>query len=229
MKKLLLFLFILFAADLFGQDTLTIFLPADRLVSEVLTPKKIYKYPDFIPGKIFFRDGNFSEGKFNYNYLNGEMEFIQKDTLAIAKQQMLNIKMMTVDKDTFFYDKGYLQQVVQTPLGRLLKKQMLVVKKREKIGAYEQPSSTSAIESYGSFTDNFGNFTPGLKVRENITLVLRSDYYFGDKFNVFLLANKKNVLKTYPNKKNSINQYLQKNKVNFKNGDDLRKLLASLQ
>ena len=106
---------------------------------------------------------------------------------------------------------------------------MLVVKKREKIGAYEQPTSTSAIESYGSFTDNFGNLTPGLKVRENITMTLRSDYYFGDKFNIFLLANKKNVVKVYPGKKDRINQYLKKNKVNFKNGDDLKWLLASLQ
>ena len=207
MKKILLAFFVLFATNLFAQDSLTIFIAADRPIEEVLTPKKIYKYAEFVPGKIFFRDGNFAEGKFNYNYLNGEIEFIQKDTLAIAKQQMFNIKMMAIDKDTFFYDKGYLQQVVQTPLGKLLKRQIFVVAKREKIGAYNQPSSTSAIESYGSFTDNFGMMTPGLKVRENITLTLRSDYYFGDKYNVFLLANKKNVLKIYPNKKEKINVY----------------------
>lgn len=228
MKKLIFILSLFVAMDVFAQDTMTIFIPADRLVSEVLTPKKIYKYPEFLPGKIFFRDGNFANEKFNYNYLNGEIEFIQKDTLAIAKQQMFNIKMMVVDKDTFFYDKGYLQQVVQTPAGKLLKKQMLVVFKREKIGAYDQPTATSAIESYGSFSDAYGSFNPNLRVRENITLVLRTDYYFGDRFNVFLFANKKNLLKTYPNKKEKINQYLKQHEVDFKNGEKLKDLLESL-
>jgi hypothetical protein len=228
MKNLLFALFLFVAADIFAQDTLTIFIPADRLVSDVLTPKKMYKYDGFLPGKIFFRDGNFAEGKFNYNYLNGEIEFIEKDTLAIAKQQMFNIKMMTVDRDTFFYDKGYLQQVVGTPLGKLLKKQMLIVMKREKIGAYDQPTATSAIESYSSFSDAYGSFNPNLRVRENITLVLRTDYYFGSKFNVFLFANKKNLLKAYPNKKEQINQYFKRREVNFRNGEDLKKLLVSL-
>jgi hypothetical protein len=228
MKKLLFALFLLVAADLFAQDSLTIFIPADRLVSEVLTPKKIYKYSEFLPGKIFFRDGNFAEGKFNYNYLNGEIEFIQKDTLAIVKQQMFNIKMMTVDKDTFFYDKGYLQQVAQTPAGKLLKRQMLVVVKREKIGAYDQPTATSSIESYSSFSDAYGTFNPNLKVRENITMVLRTDYFFGDRFNVFLFASKKNLLKAYPNKKDKIDKYLKQREVNFKNGEELKKLLASI-
>jgi hypothetical protein len=228
MKKLFFVLFLLVAADLFAQDSLMIFIPADRLVSEVLTPKKIYKYSEFLPGKIFFRDGKFAESKFNYNYLNGEIEFIQKDTLAIVKQQMFNIKMMTVDKDTFFYDKGYLQQIVETPLGKLLKRQMLVVVKREKIGAYDQPTATSAIESYSSFSDAYGSFNPNLRVRENITMVLRTDYFFGDRFNVFLFASKKNLLKAYPNKKDKINQYLKQREVNFKNGEELKKLLASI-
>ena len=228
MKKLFLAICIFFATNLFAQDSLTIFIGADRNVSEVLTPNKIYKYPDFLPGRILFRNGTVADGKFNYNYLNGEIEFIKKDTLAISKNQMLNIKTVTVAGDTFFYNKGYLQQVMLMPLGKLLKKQTLVVTKREKIGGYNQPSSTSAIESYGSFTDNFGNFTPSLKIKENITLALRSDYYFGDKYNVFLPANKKNLLKSYPGKANQINQYLKQHSVNFKKEADIKKLLAIL-
>lgn len=228
MKKIFLAIAILFASRLFAQDSLTIFIPSDSVVSQVLTPKKIYKYPVFLPGKILFRDGTIAADKLNYNFLNGEIEFVKKDTLAIAKEQMFNIKMVTIDKDTFFYDKGYLQQVMQAPSGKLLKKQMLGVTKREKIGGYNQPSATSAIESYGSFTDNYGTFTPGLKIKENITLAMRSNYYFGDKFNVFLLATKKNILKLYPNRKDRINQYLKQHNINFKNEKDLKKLLVSL-
>ena len=128
----------------------------------------------------------------------------------------------------FFYDKGYLQQVIQTSVGKLLKKQMLVVVNREKIGAYNQPISASAIESYRIFSDAYGTFNPNLRVRENITLTLRTDYYFGDRFNVFLFANKKNLLKAYRARKDKINQYLTQREVNFKNVEELKTLFASL-
>ena len=74
----------------YAQDSGTIFIAADKNVSEVLTPEKIYHYPQFTNGKIFFRDGTTSQARLNYNYLNGEIEFItqEKDTLAIAKEQM---------------------------------------------------------------------------------------------------------------------------------------------
>jgi hypothetical protein len=228
MKKLLLAVLVLYSAVSYSQDSLTIFISADQQVSEVLTPKKIYKYAEFKPGRIIFRDGTFADDKFNYNFLNGEIEFIQRDTLAIAKDQMLNIRFLTLDKDTFFYDKGYLQQIVQTPSGRLLKKQMLVVSKREKIGGYNQPSQTSAIDSYGSFTDNYGVFTPNLKIHENITLVLRTDFYVADRFNTFLPANKRNLQRLFPNKQKQIDQYVKTHAINFKKAEDLKDLLAFL-
>jgi hypothetical protein len=229
MKKLLLVIFILYAATVYSQDSLTIFISADQQVSEVLTPKKIYKYSEFQPGRIIFRDGTFADDKFNYNYLNGEIEFIHRDTLAISKEQMLNIRFLTLGNDTFFYNKGYFQQVMQTSIGRLLKKQVLVVSKREKIGAYNQPSQTSAIESYGSFTDNYGVFTPNLKIHENITMVLRTDFYFADRFNTFLPANKRNLQKLFPNKKGQIDNYLKTHPINFKSANDLKNLLSSLK
>lgn len=228
MKKLLLAAAVLSSSAVYAQDSLKIFIGADQHVSDVLTPQKIYKYAEFKPGRITFRDGSVANDRFNYNYLNGEIEFIQRDTLAIAKDQMLNIRFLTVDSDTFFYDKGYLQMVAQTPFGRLLKRQMLVVTKREKIGGYNQPTQTSAIESYGSFTDNFGGFTPNLKIHENITLTLRTDYYFADRFNTFLLANKRNLQRLFPNKSKQIDSYLRTHPVNFKKPEDLTSLLAAL-
>lgn len=222
--------FLLLTNSLLAQDSTVIFIQADRTVSEVLTPDKIYEHPQFVKGKIFFRDGSLTEALLNYNYLNGEVEFIsnQKDTLAIAKQQMLNIKRVEINDHIYFYDRGYLEQVQENAIGKLLKKQMYDVIKREKIGAYNQPTSTSAIESYGSFTDNYGSFSPNLKVKENITLALRSLYYFGDKYNVFLPATKKNLLKSFPSKKRQIETYLKQHPVNFKSAEDLKTLLSSL-
>lgn len=219
---------VLYSDSIYSQDSLIIFISADRQVAEILTPQKIYKYSEFKPGRIVFRDGTFADNKFNYNYLNREIEFINRDTLAIGKDQMLNIRFLTLDKDTFFYSKGYLQQIMYINSARLLQKQALVVIKREKIGAYNLATETSAIDSYGSFTDAFGVLTPHLKIRENITLALKTEFYFADRFNTFLPANKRNLEKLFPGKKNQIENYLKTNSVNYKNPEDLKKLLASL-
>jgi len=229
MKIITLCAFVLLAQFASAQDS-TIFIAADQYVSEVATPERIYHYPNFTEGKIFFRNNTVSDARLNYNYLNGEIEFISpnNDTLAISKKQMLDIERVVIDTSTFFYNDGYLELVAQSPVGRLLKKEMYVVFKREKIGGYGQPSSTSAIDSYGSFQEAYGTRQFNLKVRENITLVLRTNYYFGDQYHVTLPANKKNLYKVFRSKKNLIDSYLADNGVDFRKSADIKKLFAFL-
>jgi hypothetical protein len=230
MKKFAFAIFMVVMNNLNAQDSLRIFIEAGRPVGEVLTADKIYQYPNFAKGKIIFKDGSKSEARLNYNYLNGEIEFINPrgDTLAIAKEQMFNIGKVYIDTDYFVYDRGYMQKIVENASGKLLKKQTLDVLKREKIGAYNQSSSTSAIDSYNSFTDDHGVFTPNLIIRENITLILKTEYFFGDQYNLVLPATKKNIVKLFPSKKHLINTYLKQNTVNFKNEADLKKLFKSV-
>jgi hypothetical protein len=229
MKIITLCVFVLLAHVACAQDS-TIFIAADQYVSEVATPERIYHYPNFIAGKIFFRNNTVSDARLNYNYLNGEIEFISpnNDTLAISKKQMLDIERVVIDTSTFFYNDGYLELVAQSAVGRLLKKEMYVVFKREKIGGYDQPSSTSAIESYSSFKESYGTRQFDLKVRENITLVLRTNYFFGDQYHAVLPANKKNLYKVFRSKKDLIDSYLANNDVDFRKPGDLKKLFAFL-
>ena len=105
---------------------------------------------------------------------------------------------------------------------------MYVVAKREKIGGYGQPSSTSAIDSYGSFQESYGTRQYNLKVRENITLVLRTNYFFGDRYHVILPVNKKNLYKIFRSKKDRIDSYLADNDVDFRKPGDIKKLFAFL-
>ncbi len=226
----MLAIYTMLSITLYAQDSTLIFIEADRNVSDVLTPARIYQFPKFVKGKILFRDGNWSEGMLNYNFLNAEIEFINpdNDTLAIAKNQMLNIQEVMIDTQSFVYDNGYMELVAKTSLGKLFKKQMYVVKKREKIGGYNQPISTTSMESYGSFADNYGNIFTGLKIRENITLALRTEYFISREINPFLPATKKNMMSLYRSKKDQIESYLKKNPVDFKNGNDLKKMFESI-
>lgn len=228
--KIYCFIFLpLFVNLSYAQDSSTFVIKADQLASDIVTPEKIYKYLKFSRGKIIFRDKTSTEALINYNYLISEIEFIgpQKDTLAIANHQLPTIQRILVNKDTFYYHDGYLQQVLQTPLGILAKRQSLLIVKVEKLGAYDKPANTTKTESPVVFRDYFGStINPELRVSENITMTYRTEYFIGDKFLYFLPASKKSFLKIYPSRKQTINTYLKENTVNFKNLNDLIKMMA---
>ena len=218
--------------NVYGQNSSLLFIPAGKNISDVATAEQIYRFPNFKKGKVYFRDGRINSGDLNYNYLNGEIEFIAAngDTLAIIKDQALNIKYIELDSAIFYYDKtAYLEQVANFETGKILKRQEYRVSKREKIGGYEQPSSTSGIESYSSFSGGNAIMAPKLTVREHITLVKPVQYFIGDEYNTFLPANKKNVLSLYQKNKRQIEDYLRNNNVDYKKLEDLKKLFASMQ
>ncbi|MEO7044841.1 MAG: hypothetical protein ABI091_06005 [Ferruginibacter sp.] len=230
MKVSLISIFFVLTKFAVAQDSTTIFIAAGKAPSEVLTFQKIFKYPHFTNGDIFFKDGSTTNAPLNYNYLLGEIMFIspQKDTLAIAKNQMSNIKTVKIGSDTFYYLHQYVELVIKNQSTTLLKTEQLRVIRREKIGAYNQPSATSAIDSYELFSPTYGVPEINLKIRENITLALRTNYYFENHNDLLLPANRKNIYKVYPQKKEQLDAYLKANTVNYNSANDLIKLFTYL-
>jgi hypothetical protein len=229
MRPLLVLAISLLFTKINAQDSTKVFIPAGKSFSDVAGLDKVYRFPNFTNGHVYFRDGTMSAAKLNYNFLNKELEFISPngDTLAIVKEQALNIKNIIIDSITFYYYDGYLEEMAHNEDGKLLKRQFYRIKGSEKIGAYNLASTSSAIDSYSSYTDQNGQ-SRTLTVRENLTLVIATEYFFGDKYTVVLRATKKNMLDLYPKKKTQIESYLRNNNVNFTNGTDLLKLFSSL-
>jgi hypothetical protein len=229
MRPVLILAISLFFGRINAQDSTKVFIPAGKSFSDVAGLDKVYRFSNFTNGHVYFRDGTMSAAKLNYNFLNKELEFISPngDTLAIVKEQALNIKNIIIDSITFYYYDGYLEEMAHNENGKLLKRQFYQIKGSEKIGAYNLASTSSAIDSYSSYTDQNGQ-SRTLTVRENLTLVIATEYFFGDKYTVVLRATKKNMLDLYPKKKAQIESYLRNNNVNFTNGTDLLKLFSSL-
>jgi hypothetical protein len=229
MRPALVLAISLFCTRINAQDSTRIYIPAGKSFSDVAGLDKVYRFSNFTNGQVNFRDGSISAAKLNYNFLNAELEFISPsgDTLAIVKEQALNIKNVIIDSITFYYYDGYLEQMAHNESGKLLKRQFYSIKGREKMGAYGLPSTSSAVDSYSSYTDQTGR-TRTLSVRENLTLVITTEYFIGDTYNIVLRANKKNMLDLYPKKRTQIESYLRTNHVNFASGKDLQKLFSSL-
>lgn len=193
---------------------------------EVLA-KRIYRYPVFTSGVIYFKDGNTPSALLNYNFLLGEMQFIapKGDTLTIDNEKTINL--VTIKEDSFYYDKGYLELIMAGSDVKLVMKQKINVKGTQKIGAYDQPSAVSSISSYTTFSSSPRNFK--LNVRQDVLLAKETNYYFGDEFNHFFHASKKNVLNMYSKHQKSISAFLQTDPVNFYKEEDLKKLTVFLQ
>lgn len=188
--------------------------------------KEIYLYPAFIGGFVFFRDGTVNPGRLNYNTLVSEMHFLNDrgDTLALANEKTL--KFVTVGADTFFYDNYYLREIATSTSIKLLSRQYLKVVDKQKIGGYDQPTSNSSISTYSSFTNGLMRYN--INVKEDILMNRETVYYFGDRFNRFVPATKRNLLRMFAKNSTVAESLISRLNTDFTREKDLVNLVNSL-
>jgi len=187
-----------------------------------------FLYPHFATGFVHFKDGKISRAPLNYNLLVEEIQFISTDmdTLSIADEA--TIKLITINNDSFYYDKAYLQTVTGNSSIKLAKKESLKIADVQKMNVFNQPSSTASTNTVTHVYRAVGPSVE-LNARANIVLVKQTSYYIGDKYNHFRPATKRNVLKMFSGKQPEIENFLNKNKITFNKEDDLMKLVNFLQ
>ncbi|MBC7875420.1 MAG: hypothetical protein H7Y01_15575 [Ferruginibacter sp.] len=228
MKTQLLFLSILIGfSSLWAQDSTFVTIKSGSSIRDVLTTTDILLSPQFITGKVFFRNGTKTFAIMNYNSLDDQMLFIDPngDTLALKDEK--TVKFITLDKDTFYYDEGYIRLVASNSVVKLAEKQVWEVADIRKIGSHNRPSTTFAITSYSTVSDRFGK-SHDLLLNEDMVLRKKATYYFADMYSHFVPAGKKNLLLLFPKEQNSLANYLKVNKVNFNKKDDLEKVAQFL-
>lgn len=225
MKAILIFLLIFTQCGLQAQNNVVRIKAGED--AAVILAKEIYLYPEFTAGFVFFRDGLVTAGKLNYNTLVNEMHFIGErgDTLALANEK--TIKFILVGADTFYFGDFYLRQIATSESVKLLSMQHLKVLDKQKIGAYDQPTSNSSISSYNSYTNGLMRYK--INVKEDILMNREIRYYFGDRFNRFFPATKKNLLRMFAKDSSPIEDIVRKLKTDFNKGEDLTKLVKALK
>lgn len=206
-----------------AQDTRVITVKAGTAVIEYFPVQVRYRYPDFLAGQVQFNDGNVNAGRFNYNFLSGEMEFIQSpDTLSIDNKK--EIKFITVAQDIFYYNNGYLELIY----GGLVKvglMQFFRLKDVVKKGAFGQTTRGVSIDTY--YLEARGDFHWWIP-NEDLVFQKTQKYYFAPPESVFVQFNRKNVLQSFSQDEIKIKKYLKSNKVNFNSADDLLRLAEFL-
>jgi hypothetical protein len=184
---------------------------------------KMYYYPQFSPGIVKFKTGQ-SSAKLNFNLMLQEMQFIDNkgDTLTIDNEQ--DVEVVTIGKDSFYYNQGFLKLLSQYGDIKLAVKQKNKIEKNEKKGVYGESYSSAAVVSYDTYHVDKQSSVK-LNSAEGSFGNTELSYYIADQGNNFILANKKNILKLFPKNKKQIEDFVAASNIDFSKEEHLKMLL----
>ena len=222
-----LFFILSYSCSLHAQDS-TIIIKAGNSFMESVAITDLYQYAQFTYGKVFFKGGDSTNARLNYHRFLEEMQFIdfKSDTLTITHGAL--IKFIRIKNDVFYYadENGYLTLIKDTNGVKLAEKRTLRMAGRSKIGAYGMSSPSSSNETYSSMITRTNVFN--LVPNEDITLTKRTEYYFADKHNQFIMVTKKNLLHQFSKHSKVLSAYLKDNKIDVNKREDVDKLFEFL-
>jgi hypothetical protein len=226
-KHLLKLLLLLLCFNSYSQNNGPILIKAGKTIKESVQVTDLYEYPQFTSGVVFFRDGKSSHGEMNYNRFFDEMQFIaaNKDTLALVNEK--NIDFISVGKDTFIYDQGYVKLLSDSANVKFGVRQILRIIDKKKLSAYGTTSSLETIDSYSSFVDGRKQYE--LVVMQDIYLGKRTQYFIGNKYNHFVMATRKNAAGLFPKRESAIRHFINEKAIDFNSKESLEMLVRFLR
>lgn len=191
--------------------------------AEVIPFKAQFLLPAFKKGNAYMHDGTHAYQDFNYSRLLGEVMFIAPagDTLAIAEPK--EIDYIQVDSIIFYYNKGYLRQIEKAGSYKLVVKEQLMEFPDKVEGAYGTTSGNYAVTTYSNLYVNNSKMTK-LTVKRDVVFSGVQFFFIGDQYNHFYKADKKGFADLFPNKKDTMVEYIKNEKLNLNNAEDITKL-----
>jgi hypothetical protein len=210
---------------LYGQNDEAIIVKKGTTLLDYVPPSERYLYPEFKTGKVIFNEKTYLGIKLNYDYLNGEIEFLNNtDTMTIVDKK--DLKSVIIAEDTFFYDDGYILQL-KTGHPTVGLKEAFEFKDQIKKDGYGSASSAGSNRSFSSVTAGGGVH----KLTADTDLIFRrtKTFYILMPDGDFDLFNKKNICKLFSKNKDEIKSYLKSNNIKFDSEEDILKLAEYLE
>ena len=210
-------------------------LPGQKVI-DAIPIDAIYAYQEFKPGTVQFKNGRVGKSRLNYNCLDVDMEFIneQGDTLVLENLSEINYVYFTNPEDTFYCDKGFLRLLTNRHDVKLAVRKVITLANGQNIGGFGAVNGGTGEVSGGViYTKDQVKTNPRILktaiAHEEMTFSENYSWYFGDRYNQYTLATKKNVLNLYGKTKPGLVKYLDDHHVNFSNEEDIVMLSTYLQ
>ncbi|AYB30145.1 hypothetical protein [Chryseolinea soli] len=207
----------------FGQPPATLRLKPGENIRTTSWRDSVYRFSSYQEGQVIFISGPSPKYKMNYNVLSGDMEFISPkgDTMVLKKTP--EVKLVMVGGHVFFLEpaQGYIEILIQQQLALGVQKEFVIARKDVEVsnGYSTSSNNTGAVVAYR------GN---SRSVTSNADLLVRinNTYFFIDQKNEAHPATKASLMKLFPDDRDKLKTYLKEQHTDFKQKDDLARLLA---
>lgn len=186
-----------------------------------------YYFKEFIPGKVILKNKQFARGKFNYDFRNKQMHFLNGNTDMIV-ENLQDIDTIIIDKTRFIPYEGRFVEVMKERKTALLIEKEVNTRERGKVGAMGMAThgSVQAIDVNARFQRVNGENNMDLTIYKD---EIKNIYYILIKRNWKSFRNQATFLKLFPKKQQeSIKETIKTLDVDFDNPEDVLKLLDKI-
>lgn len=182
-----------------------------------------YYFKDFTNGQVLLKNKQFARGKFNYDFRNKQIHFLNGNTDMIV-ENLQDIDTIIIDKTRFIPYEGRFVEVMKEGKTALLIEKEVNTRERGKVGAMGVAThgSVQAIDVNARFQRVNGENNMDLTIYKD---EIKNIYYILIKKNWKSFRNQTTFLKLFPKKQQeSIKETIKTLDVDFDKPEDVLEL-----
>lgn len=181
-----------------------------------------YIFPSFIEGTVKQKSGEVIKALLNYNTLTEEMIFDQAGQ-KLALDKIENIDTVYIQNRKFIpFGKVFYERATNTPNALFIQHKSQFIPPGNNTGF--GTSQTSAISNMTDLKSL--GLAYKLKLPDDFKIISKTIYWLKKNNNSYIIKTEKNLQDLFPEKADAIKKYVKDNKINFKNPDDLIKVVT---
>ena len=185
-----------------------------------------YVFDEFSPGTVKLKSGESYKQRLNYNIVTNEMVFEDNGKFAaIANAESVDT-IYIGDRKFVPLNKKFYEVLVNGPMPLLEQFTATVSEPGTSIG-YGSTTNTGAASSYQSLIRD--GVAYGLKLPDGYTVIPKNEFFILKDGNLERTGSQKQLAKIFPDKKDKIKDFVQKNHTNFSKREDITALVKELE
>lgn len=182
-----------------------------------------YYFKDFTPGQVILKNKQFARGKFNYDFVNRQIHFLNGTTDMIV-ENLEDIDTIIIDKKRFIPHDGRFVELLRGKNAVLLIEKEINTREHGKVGAMGVTThgSVQAIDVNARFQRVNGENNTDLTVYKD---EIRNIYLIQIKKKWKSFRNQATFLKLFPKKQQEqLKEQIKAEDIDFENPEDVLRL-----
>jgi len=208
--------------------TLTLLITASCAFAQTNPGNSPYLFPAFVKASVLQKGGGVTEAEMNYNTLTEEMLFMEKGEKLVMDLAETVDTIYLGGKKFIPFGKVYYDKLTDTKVA-LYEQHVNLLQGHAKNANLEEQSNNTVTGSYMGLkntSNNTGKYA--LVLSDGYTLYPQNHFWLQKGKSFYSADGVKKIAKVFPDKEQTINDYITTNKLDIAKADDLAKLIVFL-